>query len=129
MQPIFDTASGTLVATVLLAHAAWLEPRVLPAAWRMRLPARAAAAGSLTALGRMALAHAGLAESWAELRAWEPACAAPLLAVAEAAEAESLRRVPGDWRVAHLRARLFHAVTRADPGHAADAAHHLEHAR
>ena len=39
LQFLFDTASGTLVATLLLAFAAGLESTALPEAWRARLAA------------------------------------------------------------------------------------------
>ena len=74
LQVLFDTAVGSLLATLLLAFAARLEAGVVPEAWRPRLPQRLAAPvargaallarrEALAALGGAALALA-LAGLW-----------------------------------------------------------------
>ena len=122
-----------LVLAGLLAHAAIYRAADVRHLARGARPEAALLAGieafgPLAGLYRMRL-FAWSAANWAALRGQHPRRAARLLIRAEAEAAESLRRAPRDWRIAHLLAQLYHVLAYTDPAYAPQAERHLRRAR
>ena len=83
VQFLFDTAAGTLVATLLLAHAASIEPRAMPPPWRARLPGGLAPGRRSLALVRRRGARAVLGGAVVALALWGLAVNGTILAAAD----------------------------------------------
>ncbi len=85
LQFLFDTAVGTLFATIALAYAAALEPKAVPRAWWPRVPS--ALSGRLIRFAPRAPAravHAALAAAAVSLAIWGLAVNRTILIAADA---------------------------------------------